>query len=224
MHDDQRARSLDDAKSPRDEFRKLDLPKDEDGRRVEAPVAQNIYRSKDDCVSRFERLMSSSDVTIPVHDGYRRDLKSDAVRSAFKVTTDLLDLYDVNYRRLPDTYNSNEGKFVRITAAKKMNTDGGSRKKYTKFSHKQVGAVILDGFVVQLVVGLKSPIKVTESGQVRWKTDPHTFLDDHFDTVVGDFKSEIALLECGPQKVVKAPEAYPMAEVAHEMVLCRTGK
>ena len=42
----------------------LRLPKDEDGRQVEAPVAQNIYRSKGDCVTRFERLMSSPDVTV----------------------------------------------------------------------------------------------------------------------------------------------------------------
>lgn len=43
----------------------LALPKDEDGRQVEAPVPQNIYRSKGDCVTRFERLMSSPDVTVP---------------------------------------------------------------------------------------------------------------------------------------------------------------
>ncbi|MGW6035041.1 hypothetical protein ACWFOS_15395 [Gordonia terrae] len=203
---------------------KLDLPKDEDGRQVEAPVAQNIYRSKGDCVTRFERLMSSSDVTIPGPDGYRRDLKSSAVRSAFQVTADLLDLYDVIYRRLPDAYNSNDGKFGRITAVKKMNPDGSSRKKYAKFSHKQVATAIPDGFVIPLVVGLKSLMDVSDSGEVRWKTDPLKFLDDHFDTVVGDFKSAIALLEYDPQKVGKAPEAYRMAEVAYEMVLLRKGK
>ena len=61
-------------------------------------------------------------------------------------------------------------------------------------------------------------------GAVHWKTDPHKFLVDHFDTVVGDFKSAVALLDYDPQKVGKAPEAYRMAEVAYEMVLLRAGK
>ncbi len=200
---------------------KLDLPKDEDGRSVEAPVPQNIYRSKGDCVTRFERLMSSPDVTVPGPDGYRRDLKSDSVRSAFKITADLLGLYDVIYKRLPDAYNSNEGKFGRITAVKKMNQEGSSRKKYTKFTHKDVSTAIPEGFIVPLVVGLKSLMDVTKAGEVSWKTDPHKFLDDHFETVVGDFKSVVALLEYDPQKVGKAPEAYRMAEVAYEMVLLR---
>jgi hypothetical protein len=203
---------------------KLDLPKDEDGRQVEAPVAQNIYRSKGDCVTRFERLMSSPDVTVPGPDGYRRDLKSDPVRSAFKITADLLGLYDVIYRRLPDAYNSNDGKFGRITAVKKMNPEASSRKKYTKFSHRQVPTAIPEGFVVPLVVGLRSLMAVTKAGEVQWKTDPRKFLDTHFDTVVGDFKSAIALLEYDPQKVGKSPEAYRMAEVAYEMVLLRAGK
>lgn len=202
---------------------KLGLPKDEDGRQVEAPVAQNIYRSKGDCVTRFERLMSSSDVTVLGPDGYRRDLTSESVRSAFRLTADVLELYDLIYKRLPDAYNSNDGKFGRITAVKKMNPEGSSRRKYTKFTHTQVGTAIPEGFVVPLVVGLRSLMEVTK-GVVRWKTDPRQFLTDNFNTVVGDFKSAIALLDYDPQKVGKAPEAYRMAEVAYEMVLLRAGK
>lgn len=202
---------------------KLDLPKDEDGRQVEAPVAQNLYRSKGDCVTRFERLMSSPDVTVPGPDGYRRDLKSESVRSAFQLTADLLALYDLIYKRLPDAYNSNDGKFGRITAVKKMNPEGSARKKYTKFTHTQVSTAIPEGFIVPLVVGLKSLMEVA-NGAVHWKTDPYQFLADHFVTVVGDFKSAVALLDYDPQKVGKAPEAYRMAEVAYEMVLLRAGK
>lgn len=202
----------------------LSLPKDEDGRQVEAPVAQNIYRSKGDCVTRFERLMSSPTVTVPGPDGYRRDLTSAAVRSAFRITADLLGLYDVIYERLPSAYNSNDGKFGRITAVKKMNADGSSRKKYSKFTHAEVETAIPDGFVIPLVYGLQSLMVVNKSGEVEWKTDPKVFLDTKFDTVVGDFKSAIALLEYDPQKVGKSPEAYRMAQVAYEMVLLRAGK
>lgn len=202
----------------------LRLPKDEDGRQVEAPVAQNIYRSKGDCVTRFERLMSSPDVTVAGPDGYRRDLKSDQIRSAFKIAGDLLGLYDLIYKRLPDAYNRNDGKFGRITAVKKMNPDGSSRKKYTKFTHKEVNTAIPEGFVIPLVYGLQSLMEVNKAGEVNWKTDPRIFLDDHFDTVVRDFKSAVALLEYDPQKVGKSPEAYRMAQVAYEMVLLRAGK
>lgn len=199
------------------------LPKDEDGRQVEAPVAQNVYRSKGDCVTRFERLMSSPEVTVAGPDGYRRDLKSDAVRSAFKITADLLDLYDVIYKRLPDAYNRNDGKFGRITAVKKMNPEKSLRKKYAKFSHKEVGTAIPEGFIIPLVYGLQSLMFVNKAGVVQWKTDPRDFLQDHFEAVVGDYKSAIALLDYDPQKVGKAPEAYRMAQVAYEMVLLRKG-
>ena len=44
-------------------------------------------------------------------------------------------------------------------------------------------------------------MEVNKAGEVHWKTDPRVFLDDHFDTVVGDFKSAVALLDYDPQKV-----------------------
>ena len=202
----------------------LSLPKDEDGRQVEAPVAQNIYSSKGDCVTRFERLMSSSDVTIAGPDGYRRDLKSEPVRSAFAIAADLLNLYELIYKQLPDAYNRNDGKFGRITAVKKMNPEKSSRKKYAKFTHNEVSTAIPEGFIIPLVYGLQSLMYVDKAGLVHWKTDPREFLKDHFDAVVGDFKSAVALLEYDPQKVGKSREAYRMAQVAYEMVLLRKGK
>lgn len=202
----------------------LDLPKDEDKRQVEAPVAQNIYRSKGDCVTRFERLMSSPDVTAAGPDGYRRDLRSASVESAFKVTADLLQLHDQIYKRLPDAYNRNDGKFKRITAVKKMNPEGSNRKKYTKFTHHEVSTAIPEGFIIPLVYGLQSLMEVDGTGKVKWKCNPFDFLNDHFDTVAGDFKSAIALLDYDPQKVGKSPEAYQMAQRGYEMVLLRAGK
>lgn len=199
----------------------IDLPADEDGRRVEAPVPQNIYRSKGDCVDRFERLMSSPDVTSTGPDGYRRQLKSTSVTSAFKITADLLELYDDIYRRLPDAYNRNDGKFGRIIAVKKMNPEGSKRRKLTKFGHEPVSTAIPDGFVVPLVVGLRALMRVDSSGEIVWKQDPRTFLTKHFDAVVGDYKSTVSLLDYDPQKVGKSPDAYRMAEQAYEVVLLR---
>jgi hypothetical protein len=64
---------------------------------------------------------------------------------------------------------------------------------------------------------------VNDAWEVDWRTEPREFLEDNFETVVGDYKSAIALLEYDPQKVGKAPEAYRMAKSAYEMVLLRKG-
>lgn len=201
----------------------ISLPIDEDGRQVEAPAPQGIYSSKGDCVTRFERLMSSHEVSKEGPDGYRRDLVSESVRSAFEIVPAVLKLYDLIYSGLPRAYNSNDGKFRRINAVKKMNPEGSSRKKYTKFTYKEVDTAIPEGFVVPLVVGLRSLMTVTD-GHVAWKTDPFAFIEQHFETVVGEFKSAMALLEYDPQKVGKSPAAYRMAATAYEMVLLRAGQ
>lgn len=198
----------------------LELPKDDDGRQVEAPVPQNIYRSKGDCVARFERLMSSPDVTSSDDGQYRRDLKSPQVRSALEVTAKIVELHDYIYEKFPDAYNFNDGKFMRITAVKKMNPPS-DRKKYTKFTRTQVSVAIPDGFVVPLVYGLQALLELDANGCVRWKTDPDAFLRRHMRTVVADHKSAVALLDYDPQKVGKAPEAYRMARSAYEMEMLR---
>lgn len=198
----------------------LDLPKDEDGRPVEAPVPQNIYRSKGDCVTRFERLMSSPEVT-HVEDGqYRRELKSLQVQSAFQVAAKIVELHDYIYENFPDAYNANGGKFMSITAVKKMNPPS-DRKKYTRFTHREVGTAIPDGFVIPLVYGLQSLLQVNLLGSVEWVTDPEEFLRKHFRTIVGTHKSTVALLEYDPQKVGKSPEAYHMAKQAYDLELLR---
>lgn len=200
----------------------LDLPNDEDGRTVEAPVPQNIYRSKGDCVTRFERLMSSPEVTAAEEGQYRRNLNSKQVRSALKITAKVVELYDLIYAKFPDAYNANDGKFMRITAVKKMNSPERKTRKYTKYSHVEVGAAIPEGFVIPLVYGLQSLLEVDHEGCVRWRTDPDAFLATNLTSIVGEHKSAVALLDYDPQKVGKSPEAYRMAKIAYEMELLRS--
>lgn len=202
----------------------IDFPIGEDGRRTDAPVSQNIYRSKGDCITHFEKLMSSPSITKASADGYRRELNSEAVESAIRITIDILRLYDEIYRRLPESYNMNNGNFSRITAVKKMNSGNSTHQKYTKFTSMPVGLSIPDGFIIPLVVGLRSLMHLGVNGAVEWRTDPIDFLNNHFNTVVKDYKVAISLLDYDPQKVGKSPESYRMAEVAYEMVLLRSGK
>lgn len=192
----------------------LNLPKDEDGQPVEPPVPQNIYRSKGDCVARFERLMSSPEVTSAEDGQYKRNLKSPQVRSALDVTAKIVELYDYVYANFPSAYNANDGKLMRITVVKKMNRS--DRKKYTKYTQKPVDKAIPEGFVIPLVYGLQALLKVDEAGCVKWDTDPDDFLKSNLTSLVGDHKSAIALLDYDSQKVGKSPEAYRMAHSAYE--------
>jgi hypothetical protein len=183
------------------------MPNDDDGKRVEPPVPQNIYRSKGDCVTRFERLMSSDDVL-------KHELRSPVVHSAFKVAARIPELYDYIYANFPKIYNEQGGKYGRILAVKKMNPENG-KAKFSKFTHQKVDFNSPEGFIVPLVYGLRSLI--TQNGTtVEWKTDPLTFLKRHLPAVVRQFSLMMAPLQYDPQKVGKAPESYTLALNAYD--------
>lgn len=187
---------------------------DEDGRSVEAPNATQIYSSKGECVSRFERLLSSPDVSETNAGDFKRDLKNKKVLSAFKLTADILKLYDYIYEAFPDLYNANDGRFGGITTVKKMND--AARTKRTKFGNKDISWKYPDGFIVPLVYGLGALIEEKEDGSLGWSTDPYRFLKDHLADVVTKYKGVIAVVQHDPQKVGKAAVSYTTAEDAFE--------
>lgn len=197
----------------------LKLPKDDSGRQVEKPLAQNIYRSKGECVHRYERLMSSNKVTAPVDGrGPRRILISNDVKSALELVPDLLQLHDLIYAKLPEAYNHAGGSFGRITAVKAKNKS--DSPKTTKFTREPVEKAIPDGFVIPLVYGLQALIRVDEStGELRWMVDPFSFVEDHLDEVVAKhYKGIIDALDWDPQKVGKSPVAYETAATGFKLV------
>ena len=190
------------------------LPVDEDGRQVEAPVPQNIYRSKGDCVARFERLMSSKDVTSTNTGEYRRELRSPRVHSALKIAAQMPELFDRIYAEFPRLYNEQGGKYGRIVAVKKMNAS--SRPKLTKFTSVKAEFNSPEGFIVPLVYGLAALLDTDTEGKVVWKTDPAAFLDAYLPAVVKQYTLMMAPLQYDPQKVGKAPESYTQAFNAFE--------
>jgi hypothetical protein len=192
---------------------------DEDGRNVEAPNAAQIYASKGECVSRFERLMSSPDVSETNAGNFKRDLRNLKVLSAFMISADVLKLYDLIYELFPDLYNSFDGKFGKITPVKKMNDS--ARKKATKFGNKAIKWKYPEGFIVPLVYGLRSLINVEPDGTLSWKTDPFNFVRLHLGEVVGKYKGVIEVVQHDPQKVGKASVAYSTAEDAFETAFLR---
>lgn len=190
------------------------LPLDDDGRQVEAPVPQNIYRSKGDCVNRFERLMSSTEVTSANTGQYKRELHNPAIWSAIKIGAQIPVLYDRIYAEFPDLYNQNDGKFGRISVVKKMDASKG--KKISKFTQRIVKTRYPDGFIVPLVYGLQALLEITPQGLVQWKTDPDKFLDENLAAIVKQYKIIMAPWGYDPQKIGKDLGSYTQAVNAFE--------
>ncbi|EPR75391.1 hypothetical protein ADILRU_2347 [Leifsonia rubra CMS 76R] len=195
------------------------MPVDDDGRQVEAPAPQNIYSGKGECVNRFERLMSSPEVSSMNTGQYKRELKNPLIHSALKIGAQFPELYDRIYAEFPDLYNANDGKFGRILAVKKMN--GSKGKKFTKFTEREIETKIPEGYIIPLVYGLKALLKI-EDGKVEWKTDPHKFLDQHLGAIVGQYKLIMAPWGYDPQKIGKASESYTQALNAFETQYLRS--
>jgi hypothetical protein len=192
--------------------------KDEDGRKVEAPSGQQIYSSKGECINRFERLMSSPTVTSSNTDEYKRELKSLAVLSAFKIAGQLPELFDYIYSAFPSAYNAGGGKFGKIKAVEAANRG----KKATKFLDKAVSVKYPDGFILPLVYGLKALMITDEAGNVQWRTEPKAFLDKHLQSIVVQYMTVLQFVNHDPQKVGKAGGSYTTAISAFENAYLRS--
>lgn len=185
---------------------------DETGKKVEAIAPTAIYSSKGECMSRFEKLMSSPAVTT---DGARRELRNPQILAALELAGQMPELYDLVYELFPDSYNKNDGKFGRIIPVKKMNS---SKLKQTKFGKKGIGWKYPDGYIVPLVAGLEALMEINSQGKVSWKTDPKKFIKDHIDTIVDNYKGMIEMVGYDPQKVGKASASYKTAYNAIDLV------
>lgn len=193
--------------------------KDQDDKVVEAVTMPQIYASKGECVNRFERLMSSRDVSEDKGGNFKRDLKSSEILSAFKITGDLPELFDLIYELFPDAYNSHDGKFGRIKEVKKMNN---AKLKTTKFTKRGIAWKYPEGYVIPLVAGLRALMELDGAGLLRWKvSNPTEFVKANFDQIVSSYKGVIELVDYDPQKVGKAAAAYESAFAAFESAYYR---
>lgn len=193
---------------------------DESNKKVEPVSAVQIYSSKGECVSRYERLMSSKSVSESANNGYARELRSPTVLSAIKIAGKMPELYDLIYELFPDAYNKQDGKFGRIIPVKKMNS---VKTKQTKFSQKAIDWRYPDGYIIPLVVGLETLMGIDpSSGQIQWKTEPEVFIRKNLDDIVGKYKGIVEMVNYDPQKVGKASAAYAAASDAIELSLLKS--
>jgi hypothetical protein len=193
----------------------LDLPKDAEGRSIEAPLPQNIYRNKGECVKLFDRLMSSPEVSKPASGEYTHELHNAAVGSALKVAGELPELYDWIYEQFPYSYNGEgEGKFGRI-AVVKMAKDMRSTP-VTHFTGREVEYSYPDGLIVPLVYGLRALMKRDASGHVKWIDSPISFLEAHGDAIVKRYRVILDAFRFDPQKIGKNEGSYDLVVDAFE--------
>ena len=194
--------------------------KDANGRVIEPVPPQNIYRSKGGCLKQFEKLMSSPDVTADTSADYKRELKNAEVCSAFKIATELPELYDYIYEMFPKYYNAAGGIYGRITAVKTLNEK--RKDKSTPFSNKPVETMSPDGYIVPLVYGLQALMEQrVENGSIvlRWKQPPFSFLHNNLESIVRYYSGIFSMCDYDPQKIGKNPQSYTQALSGFKMAI-----
>lgn len=197
----------------------LDLPKDEEDRPLEAPIPQNIYRNKGECVKLFDRLMSSPAVSKPTNGEYTHELHNEAVRSALRIAGALPELYDRIYQDFPRLYNDGEGKFGRLKIVK-MAKDMRSQP-VTHFTNKEVEYSYPDGLIMPLVYGLRALMKKARNGHIAWKVDPNSFLEEHGGAIVKKYRVILDAFNFDPQKIGKNEGSYNLVLDAFETELLK---
>lgn len=191
--------------------------RDEQGKMVEPPAPMQSYSGKGECVARFERLMSSNEVSSEA--GAKRELFNTSVHSGISLGAQIPSLFDRIYAELPALYNATGGTYGRIASVKKLQR---ASKMFTKFTKAEVKVKSPDGFVVPLAFGLRALIKVDSNGILSWKTNPNAFLDKNLKSIVATYADVIQALDWDPQKVGKSNVSYTTAYNAFETAYLRS--
>lgn len=194
--------------------------KDENGRIIEPVSPNKLYSGKGSCLNQFEKLMSSSEVTLEVNDNYKRELVNNEVKSAFKIAVELPELYDYIYTMFPKLYNASGGSYGRIGAVKSLNE---KRKiKKTPYTNNDIDTLSPDGFIMPLVYGLQALMeKIDVNGEkvIRWTQPPMPFLVNNLDKIVNHYAGILSICDYDPQKVGKAHQSYAQAIAGFKMAI-----
>lgn len=177
----------------------------------------SIYNSKGTCISAFNKLMESDEVSEKIK-GEIRGLKHPGVESALGLMKDLPRLYDKLYSAFPDAYNAVSPGFGRIGSvyvfdpSRSKNKDAKylSKPAKTKFYRSDCKYDFPDGFIMPLVWALRELIQ-NEGGKLSWKSDPEKFLFKHLEKSMEVYLSVIQLAAYDPQKIGKSVPSYQLA-------------
>ncbi len=177
----------------------------------------SLYRYKGGCVSNFNDLMASDEVSQKDR-GDTRELVHEGVRSAISLLRDIPRLVDQIYLEMPEAYNKVSPGFGRISAVKMYDLDkvGTDNKKYlrrpprTKYYQKETEYDVPEGFILPLVWGL-TELMICKDGEVQWVTDPRAFLKQNLVEIMRVYHGVMSLSKYDPQGVAKTPASYELA-------------
>jgi len=191
------------------------MPTDPGEKPVVAPIPQNLYRSKGECLAKYDDLMRLDAVTVE-HEG-TAELRNPRVLSALKVAAKLPEVWDLIEERFPVLYNQAGGSYGRIVAVKKLNAS--ASPKHSKFEGRVIPTASPDGFLWPLIYGVRALMRQQPDGTIAWITDPVAFLQHHQSEIVGAYMAVMQAFGWDPQNVGKAPLAYQHVTSAVEAAL-----
>jgi hypothetical protein len=178
--------------------------KGEDGKQVNPLAPVQTYSSKASVLNRYVDLLKSPQVGTLDPDTNKYVLAHEGVRSALKIITDLPNLYEAVYERLPGIYNQ-VGKWGSMDVVSAEMAKGKAPLK--KFSGTPAEMYVPEGFIAPFIYAFRALLTV-EGGKVEWRTDPFEFLSEHghrFGQVYYDILSDKG---GDPQKVGKSNMSY----------------
>jgi hypothetical protein len=191
------------------------MPTDEGEKPVVPPIPQNLYRSKGECLAKFDELMRLDAVTVE-HDG-KAELRNPRVLTALKIAAVLPEIWDLIEEQFPALYNTAGGSYGRIVAVKKLNASASA--KHSKFEGRVIPTASPDGFLWPLVFGVRALIRQHTDGTITWATEPIAFLRARLPEIVVAYMAVMQAFAWDPQNVGKAPLAYQHVTSAVENAL-----
>jgi hypothetical protein len=196
------------------------IPADAGAKQIVAPIPQNLYRNKGECLTKFDELMRLDAVTTE-HRG-KAELHNPRVKSALRVAAEMPAVFDLIEELFPGAYNKADGKYGRIGAVKKLNENG--KPKYSKFAGRPIDVASPDGFLYPVVYGVRELMKQQPDGTIVWVTDPIDFIKQNVGKIAEGYKAVMQALNWEPQPVGKAPLAYQVVSTTFRDIIVAGNK
>ncbi len=172
----------------------------------------SIYSQKSKCVDFFNTVISSDKVSKEVKG--KKILEHITVKSALKLTEDILLFFDKIFLEFPDLYKKpTPGKFGGISAVSIKDCDVPflTTQKKSKYRYPL-------GFIYPLVTGVTSLMKYDEvSKEVKWITNPNQI--DLSNLELAQYVELIKMINFDSNKIGKGAAFYNEAETIFERIV-----
>lgn len=166
----------------------------------------NLYSQKGQCISFFNEIIKNPKFSIEEKGKFI--LKSDLIKSALKMTEDIMKLFDQLYINFPALYNKNNGSFGRIVEVK-------NKKSKVRFKtiNKDCDYTYPDGYIYPLISGIiKFMIYDDATNAIQWRINPSSKEFKVENLNIMKYTGWIKQLDYNPQKVGKTNLMYLEAD------------